>query len=127
MFRKAIELAPADHRFWGNLADALLFDGQRRREAERGLRPRPGIGGGGTRRQPEAMAVNQAQTAYYASRLRRGDRARQCIENALADRGQATMKCTIYVGLAELGLGDRDARRTATCGARASSAIPTYS
>ena len=53
------------------------------------------------------MAINQAQAAYYATRLRRGDRARQCIENALAT-GTSDNEVHYYVGLAELGLGDRE-------------------
>ena len=105
MFRKAIELAPADHRLWGNLADALLFDGNadgarhayvralELAEGELAVNPNHG--------------VNQAQTAYYASRLRRGDRARQCIENALAT-GESDNEMHYYVGLALLGLGDRE-------------------
>ena len=40
MFRKATELAPSDHRLWGNLADALLFGGRRGR-SRRGLRRAP--------------------------------------------------------------------------------------
>jgi len=102
MFRKAIELAPSDHRLWGNLADALLYGGHpadaeeayaRARalvEAELAVNPK--------------KAINQAQAAYYSSRLRIGDRARQCIESALAE-GDNDNEVHYYVGLAELGLG----------------------
>jgi adenylate cyclase len=105
MFRRATEVAPSDHRPWGNLADALLFGGHRGEadrayaralelaEAELAVNPR--------------HAVNQAQTAYYSSRLRRGDRARQCIARALAD-GDQDSEVHYYVGLAVLGLGDRE-------------------
>ncbi len=103
MFRKATELAPADHRPWGNLADALHFGGhpaEARKAydralslAERELAINP------------KHAVNQAQAAYYASRLGNRNRARQCIDNALAEGGSDN-EAFLYVGLAELGLGD---------------------
>ena len=105
MFRKATEVAPSDHRPWGNLADALLFGGHPAEagrayaralelaEAELAVNPR--------------HAINQAQTAYYSTRIRHGDRARQCIEMALAD-GDNDSEVHYYVGLAELGLGDKE-------------------
>jgi len=104
LFAKATDLAPADHRLWGNLADALLFNDQpaeareayatamRLVEGELAINPR--------------HAVNQAQAAYYASRLGDGDRARQCMEAALAE-GDKTNEVHYYVALAELGLGNR--------------------
>ena len=103
MFRKATELAAEDHRPQGNLADALLFGGHPREaekayvhalelvEAELAVNPK--------------SAINQAQAAYYASRLGSGDRARQCIANALAE-GDDDGEVHYYVGLTELGLGD---------------------
>jgi class 3 adenylate cyclase/TolB-like protein/Tfp pilus assembly protein PilF len=105
LFARATELAPADHRLWGNLADALLFDGQpaeareayatamQRVEGELSINPR--------------HAVNQAQAAYYATRLGDGDRARQCMEAALAE-GDNVNEVHYYVALAKLGLGNRD-------------------
>jgi class 3 adenylate cyclase/TolB-like protein/Flp pilus assembly protein TadD len=104
LFAKAAELAPADHRLWGNLADALLFDGRpdeareayatamQRVEGELAINPR--------------HAVNQAQAAYYATRLGDGDRARQCMEAALAE-GDKINEVHYYVALAELGLGNQ--------------------
>jgi hypothetical protein len=89
---------------WGNLADALLFDerpaearaayatAMQRVEGELSINPR--------------HAVNQAQAAYYASRLGDGGRARQCMEAALAE-GDNTNEVHYYVALAELGLGNR--------------------
>jgi len=103
LFAKAADLAPADHRLWGNLADALLFDGRpaesrdayatamQRVEGELSINPR--------------HAVNQAQAAYYATRLGDGDRARQCMEAALAE-GDNINEVHYYVALAELGLGN---------------------
>lgn len=104
LFAKATVLTPADHRLWGNLADALLFDGRpaeareayatamQRVEGELAINPK--------------HAVNQAQAAYYATRLGDGDRARQCMEAALAE-GDKTNEVHYYVALAELGLGNQ--------------------
>ena len=103
MFRKATELMPSDHRPWGNLADALLFAGRPAEagqayaralelaEAELAVNPN--------------LAINQAQTAYYSTRLRRGERVRQHIENALA-AGDNDNEVHYYVGLAELVRGN---------------------
>jgi class 3 adenylate cyclase/TolB-like protein/tetratricopeptide (TPR) repeat protein len=103
LFAKATDLAPSDHRLWGNLADALLFDGRaaeareaystamQRVEGELSINPK--------------HAVNQAQAAYYATRLGDGDRARQCMEAALAE-GDNINEVHYYVALAELGLGN---------------------
>ena len=43
--------------------------------------------------------------AYYSTRLRNGDRARQHIQSALAE-GDRDNEVHYYVGLAELGLGN---------------------
>jgi adenylate cyclase len=106
MFRKATALAPADHRVWGNLADALLFGG-RTAEAAAAYARAFELAEGELTVNPRS-AINQAQTAYYAVRLRNGDRARQCIRNALAV-GNDDNEVHFYVGLAELGLGDEAA------------------
>ena len=104
MFRKAVDLAPADHRLWGNLADALLFD-SRRDDAMQAYRRALELAEGELVVNPK-HAVNQAQAAYYASRLGDGDRARQHLEIALAE-GDGTDYVHYYAALAELGLGDR--------------------
>ena len=104
MFRMATKLAPSDHRLWGNLADALLFGG-RPADAERTYSHALDLAEAELAVNPK-LAINQAQTAYYSSRLRHGDRARQCIENALAD-GDTGSEVHLYVGLAELGLGNK--------------------
>lgn len=103
MFRKAVELAPTDQRFWGNLADALRFSGQTE-EANRAYARALKLVEGELAVNPK-LAINQALAAYYATRLRYGDRARQCIESALAD-GDDENEVHYYVGLAELGLGN---------------------
>jgi Tfp pilus assembly protein PilF len=106
MYRKAIELAPADHRLWGNLGDALRFDsgGAAATEAYRRalevaeqelvVNPR--------------HAVNRAHAAYYASRVGDENRVRAFIAQALAD-GEDNYYVHYYVALAELGLGNESA------------------
>lgn len=103
MFRKATELAPADHRPWGNLADALLFGG-RPDEAGEAYSRASQLVEGELAVNPR-KAINQAQAAYYASRLRNGDRVREAVRSALAD-GDNDNEVHYYVGLAQLGLGD---------------------
>ena len=118
MFRKAIELAPADHRVWGNLADALLLE-SRLDESSQAYRRALELAEGELAINP-SHAVNQAQTAYYSARLQDGDRARQRIAIALAE-GDDDNTVHYYVALAELGLGDtaaavRHARRARELG-----------
>jgi class 3 adenylate cyclase/TolB-like protein/Tfp pilus assembly protein PilF len=105
MFRKAIELAPADHRLWGNLADALIYDSQPA-EAMETYRRALELAEGELEINPK-HAVNQAQAAYYASRLGMGDRARRSIVAALAE-GDGSYYVHYYVGLAELRLGNKE-------------------
>ena len=104
LFAKATALAPADHRLWGNLADALLYD-DRPAEAREAYSTAMQLVEGELAINPK-HAVNQAQGAYYASRLGDGDRARRCMEAALAE-GDNTNEVHYYVALAELGLGNR--------------------
>ena len=103
MFRKAIEFAPADHRLWGNLADAQLFDSQPD-EAKQSYRKALELADGELAVNPK-HAVNQAQAAYYATRLDDPKRARRGIEIALSE-GSGDVYVQYYVALAELGLGD---------------------
>ncbi|MFZ2508296.1 MAG: tetratricopeptide repeat protein [Steroidobacteraceae bacterium] len=103
MFRKAIEITPADHRLWGNLADAQYF-GSRAGEASQAYRRALELVDGELVVNPR-HAVNQAQAAYYLTRLGDRDRARQCIGIALAE-GESDNNVYYYVALAELGLGE---------------------
>jgi len=103
LYRKAIELAPADHRLWGNLADALQY-GAHPEEATPNYRRALELADGELAVNPK-HAVNQAQAAYYASRLGEKDRARRSIAAALA-AGGGDYEAQYYVALAELGLGD---------------------
>ena len=103
MFRKATEVMPTDHRPWGNLADALLFSGHEAEAGEAYARAFELVEG--ELAVNHRNAINQAQAAYYSSRLRNGDRAREAIRSALAD-GDGDNEVHYYVGLAQLGLGD---------------------
>ena len=103
MFRKAIEFAPADHRLWGNLADALFFDSHSN-EAIKTYRHALELADGELAVNPR-HAVNQAQAAYYATRLGLKDRARRAIGFALSE-GKEDLYVQYYVALAELGLGN---------------------
>jgi tetratricopeptide (TPR) repeat protein len=103
MYRRAIEFAPADHRLWGNLADALLFD-SRVDEATKTYGRALELVDGELAVNPR-HAVNQAQAAYYATRLGEEKRARRCIAIALSE-GDDNIYVHYYVALAELGLGN---------------------
>ena len=104
LFRKAIELAPADHRLWGNLGDALRFDA-RPEEAREAYRRALELADGELAVNPK-HAVNQAQAAYYAIQLGEAERARRGIALALPE-GDGSNYVHYYVALAELGLGDK--------------------
>jgi adenylate cyclase len=106
MFRKAIEYFPGDHRLWGNLADALLFDSQAA-EAGQTYRRALELVDGELAVNPQ-HAFNHAQAAYYATRLGDQIRARRSIAIALSE-GEEDLYVQYYVALAELGLGDASA------------------
>ena len=106
MFRKATEFTPADHRLWGNLADAQLFDSQPE-EARESYRRALELADGELAVNPKD-SVNQAAAAYYATRLDNSKRARRGIEIALSE-GSGDVYVQYYVALAELGLGDASA------------------
>lgn len=104
MYRKATELAPADHFMLGNLADALRFDGQVA-EALESYRRALELVDGELAVNPN-HAFNHAQAAYYATRLGDEGRARRSIALALQD-GEDFNYVHYYVALAYLGLGDQ--------------------
>ncbi len=106
MFQKAIGFTPADHRLWGNLADAQYFE-SRREEAKASYRRALELADGELAVNPKD-AVNQAQAAYYATRLGEQDRARRSIKIAVTE-GDRDVYALYYVALAELGLGDEPA------------------
>jgi Flp pilus assembly protein TadD len=104
LFRQAIELAPADHRLWGNLADTLRFQA-RPDEAQAAFRHALGLADGELGVNPK-HSINQAQAAYYAVQLGDQDRARRGIALALP-AGDGDTYVHYYVALTQLGLGDR--------------------
>jgi tetratricopeptide (TPR) repeat protein len=103
MFRKAIGFAPADHRLWGNLADAQLFDSQPE-EARKSYRRALDLADSELAVNPRD-AENQAIAAYYATRLDDSKRAKRGVEIALSE-GSGDVYVQYYVALAELGLGN---------------------
>jgi tetratricopeptide (TPR) repeat protein len=109
MYRKAIDFAPADHRLWGNLADALRFDGQAQ-EAEQAYRRALELADGELAVNP-SHAVNLAQAAYYASQLGDKNRARQSSAISLS-AGEDNFYVQYYVALTELSLGNASAALT---------------
>jgi adenylate cyclase len=109
LFRRAIELAPSDHRLWGNLADTLRIGG-RPAEARDAYRRALALADGELAVNPR-HAVNQAQAAYYAVELGDVERARRGIAQALPE-GDGNNYVHYYVALAELGLGDPDRARS---------------
>jgi class 3 adenylate cyclase/TolB-like protein/Flp pilus assembly protein TadD len=103
LFRKAIETAPADHRLWGNLADAQRF-GSRPVDARHSYRKALDLANAELAVNPN-HPINQAQAAYYAIQLGDGPRARQGVAAALP-AGDGDPYVHYYVALAVLGLGD---------------------
>ncbi|HJS07757.1 MAG TPA: tetratricopeptide repeat protein, partial [Pirellulales bacterium] len=103
MFRKAVEQAPADHRLWGNLADALHFS-SRSDQALGTYRRALELADGELAINPN-HAINHAVAAYYASRLDDRNRARRGVAMALS-AAEDDFYVQYYVALAELGLGD---------------------
>jgi Flp pilus assembly protein TadD len=106
MFHKAVELAPSDHQMWGNLADALRFDG-RAGESRDAYRRALALAEAELAVNP-SHAVNQAQAAYYAAQVGDRVRARRGIALASPDGSQDNY-VHYYLALAELGLGERAA------------------
>ncbi|MGH8244264.1 MAG: tetratricopeptide repeat protein [Steroidobacteraceae bacterium] len=103
MFRMATELSPDDHRLWGNFADALLFDG-RPDEARLAYGRALALADKELAVNPK-QAYNQALSAYYSARLGNKEQARRRVESALSAAGNGN-EAYLYVGLAELVLGD---------------------
>jgi len=104
LYRKGIEMAPADHRPWGNLADTLRFDA-RPEEARQAYRKALELADAELAVNPK-HAINQALAAYYATQIGDQARARRGIPLALAE-GDDDNYVHYYVALAELGLGNR--------------------
>ena len=102
-YRKAAELTPDDHRPWGNLADAQLYGG-RAADATQAYRHALELVQSELSVNPQ-HAVNQAQAAYYASRLGENEIARRHLTAALSG-GNDDYYVHYYAALTELGFGD---------------------
>lgn len=102
-YRKAAELTPDDHRPWGNLADAQLYGG-RAADAAQTYRRALDLVRNELDVNPQ-HAVNQAQAAYYASRLGETGLARRHLTAALSG-GDDNYYVHYYAALTELGFGD---------------------
>jgi len=81
MFRKAAELAGADHRVWGNLADALYQTASGRAEAQLEYRHAASLAERSLTVNP-TDAVTCIQLGYYYARIRLADRARHYAQRA---------------------------------------------
>ncbi len=82
MFRKASGLASADHRVWGNLADALYQIPADRLEASREYRHAIALAESGLAVNPQD-ALTWIQLAYYYSRVGDTERAKRYTARAL--------------------------------------------
>jgi adenylate cyclase len=107
MYRKAAELAPDDHRPWGNLADAQLYS-QVPEEALKSYRRALDLVQGELAVNPRS-ALNHAQAAYYASRLGEHHLARRHAAEAASAGEDEHYYVRYYLALTELGLGNRKA------------------
>src|SRR5579862_2826286 len=90
MYRRATELAAADHRVWGNLADALWQQNGARAQAEDAYRRASELA-------QRALEVNAAdpltwiQLGYYSARLGDGEHAARYAARALGAGRQDLM------------------------------------
>ncbi len=83
MFRKGTELAPEDHRVWGNLADALYQVEARRPEAKEHYRHAAELAERRVGVNPKD-ASTWMQLAFYYIRLGEATRSAPCRTRALA-------------------------------------------
>jgi TolB-like protein/Tfp pilus assembly protein PilF/DNA-binding winged helix-turn-helix (wHTH) protein len=100
MFRQATELAPEDHRVWGNLADALYQIPQSRADAQEQYRH--AISLGENRVSVNASdAATWSQLAFYYARLGETSRSKPYLSRALA-LGADDVFVQYYAALTEL-------------------------
>jgi TolB-like protein/Flp pilus assembly protein TadD/DNA-binding winged helix-turn-helix (wHTH) protein len=85
MFRRAAALAPDDHSFWGNLADALAATPDGRKEARETYRRAATLAERALQTNPEDATSRAQLASYYAAT---GDlrRAQAAIERALREQ-----------------------------------------
>jgi len=83
MFRKATEMAPEDHRVWGNLADALYQIPGRQAQAAQQYRHAIELAERRVNVNPSDGAT-WSQLAFYHARLGESTRSAPCLSRALA-------------------------------------------
>jgi tetratricopeptide (TPR) repeat protein len=83
MFRKATEMAPEDHRVWGNLADALYQIPGRQAQAAQQYRHAIELAERRVNVNPSDGAT-WSQLAFYHARIGEGARSVPCLSRALA-------------------------------------------
>ena len=107
MFRRATEIAPEDHRVWGNLADALYLIPASRGEAQQQYRRAITLA-------ERRLAVNSSdattwiQLAFYQARLGDPTRSKPCLSRALA-LGPDDVFVQYYAALTELEMHNTEA------------------
>ncbi len=107
MFRRATEIAPEDHRVWGNLADALYMIPASHAEAQQQYRHAITLA-------ERRIAVNSSdattwiQLAFYQARLGDTSRSAPCLSRALA-LGADDVFVQYYAALTELETHNTDA------------------
>jgi TolB-like protein/tetratricopeptide (TPR) repeat protein/DNA-binding winged helix-turn-helix (wHTH) protein len=104
MFSRATELAPEDHRVWGNLADALWQQDPARTRAQGDYRHAIALAQRSLEVNPKD-AVSWAQLAHYNSRLGDTEQARRYAVRAL-ELGSDEVFVHYYAALVALQSGD---------------------
>lgn len=100
MFRKATELAPEDHRVWGNLADALYQIPDQRAAAEQEYRHAVSLGERRVNVNP-SDGTTWSQLAFYHARLGEASSSAPCLSRARA-LGPDDVFVQYYAALTEL-------------------------
>jgi TolB-like protein/Flp pilus assembly protein TadD/DNA-binding winged helix-turn-helix (wHTH) protein len=104
MYTHATELAPEDHRVWGNLADALWQTESSRPQAQRDYRHAADLAQRGLEVDPQD-AVSWMQLAYYRARAGDPDNIERYTDRALA-LGSEDANVQYYAALIALQRGD---------------------
>jgi TolB-like protein/Tfp pilus assembly protein PilF/DNA-binding winged helix-turn-helix (wHTH) protein len=100
MFRKATELAPEDHRVWGNLADALYQIPDKRAAAEQEYRHAISLGERRVNVNP-SDGTTWSQLAFYHARVGETSSTAPCLSRARA-LGADDVFVQYYAALTEL-------------------------
>jgi tetratricopeptide (TPR) repeat protein len=104
MYAHATQLAPEDHRVWGNLADALWQVEGRRAQAQQDYRHAAELAQRGLEVNSQD-AVSWMQLAYYRARAGDTDQSERYTQRALA-LGADDANVQYYLALVALQRGD---------------------